>query len=48
MFGKITVNEDVYKVGCWAKESERGTPYTSLGFEEFTEEEQKNSDNPPF
>lgn len=48
MFGKITVNKDVYKVGCWAKESERGTPYTSLGFEEFTEEEQKNSDNPPF
>tara|TARA_R110000803_G_scaffold121315_1_gene189424 strand:+ start:991 stop:1356 length:366 start_codon:yes stop_codon:yes gene_type:complete len=34
MGGKITLNNKIYKLGCWARESEGGTPYTSLGFQE--------------
>lgn len=32
MGGKITHNGKPYKLGCWAKESEKGAPFTSLGF----------------
>jgi len=32
MGGKVTYNNTTYKLGCWAKESASGTPYTSLGF----------------
>ena len=38
MGGKITLNGKVYKLGCWAKESESGVPFTSLGFQEFEDE----------
>ena len=37
MGGKITLNGKKYKLGCWAQESEKGTPYTSLGLEEIDE-----------
>ena len=43
MGGKITLNGKTYKLGCWAKESEKGTPYTSLGLEEVDEEENTTS-----
>lgn len=32
MGGKVTYNGKKYKLGCWARESANGTPYTSLGF----------------
>jgi|TARA_R110001599_G_scaffold169606_6_gene359563 hypothetical protein len=38
MGGKVTINNRVYKLGCWARESEGGSPYTSLGFTEVAEE----------
>jgi len=34
MGGKITLNNKIYKLGCWAREAESGTPYTSLGFQD--------------
>lgn len=37
MGGKVTLNNKVYKLGCWARESENGTPYTSLGFTDADE-----------
>ena len=37
MGGKVTLNGKVYKLGCWARESENGTPYTSLGFTDADE-----------
>ena len=38
MGGKVTIDGVVYKQGCWAKESNSGTPFTSLGFQEVKEE----------
>tara|TARA_Y100001938_G_C8081904_1_gene429660 strand:- start:1794 stop:2177 length:384 start_codon:yes stop_codon:yes gene_type:complete len=38
MGGKVTVNGKVFKLGAWARESEKGAPYTSLGFQEFEDE----------
>lgn len=38
MGGKITLNNKVYKLGCWARESEGGNPYTSLGFQEMEDD----------
>jgi len=35
MGGKVTINNQIYKLGCWAKNSENGTPFTSLGFQVF-------------
>ena len=46
MGGKITLNGNQYKLGCWAKESESGTPYTSLGFEDL--EAEQDRDRAPF
>ena len=43
MGGKVTLNGKVYKLGCWARESESGTPYTSLGFK--PEENDASYDN---
>lgn len=37
MGGKVTLNGKVYKLGCWARESDKGTPYTSLGFTDVDE-----------
>ena len=39
MGGKVTLNGKIFKLGCWAKESEKGTPFTSLGFTEVDEDE---------
>lgn len=39
MGGKITFNGEVYKLGCWAKETQTGTPFTSLGFDKVDEQE---------
>ena len=36
MSGTITINNKEYKLGCWAKESDKG-PFTSLGFQEKKE-----------
>ena len=33
MGGRITFNGSSYKLGCWEKETQTGTPYTSLGFD---------------
>lgn len=38
MGGKVTINGKVFKLGCWARESKDGAPYTSLGFKEFEDE----------
>ena len=38
MGGKVTIDGVVYKQGCWAKEANNGTPFTSLGFQEVTED----------
>ena len=38
MGGKVTIDGVVYKQGCWAKESKDGTPFTSIGFQEMTED----------
>lgn len=47
--GKVTVDGEVYKLGCWARESENGSPYTSLGFKEMQEEQEKlSADKIPF
>ena len=43
MGGKITQDCQTYKLGCWARESEQGTPYTSLGFQEIEEEKDTNA-----
>jgi len=55
MGGKITFNGKQYKLGCWAKQSEQGTPFTSLGFDELDEEgdsvnkkKPRNLDEVPF
>lgn len=38
MGGKVTINNQIYKLGCWAKVSEKsGAPFTSLGFQTFEE-----------
>ena len=47
MGGKITLNNKVFKLGCWAKESEKGTPFTSLGFTEVEEEENPTTSTNP-
>ena len=54
MGGKVTWNGKVYKFGGWAKESESGSPFTSVGFSEITEENDSNyegtqsQEKPPF
>lgn len=35
--GKVTIDNEVHKLGCWNKEAENGTPYTSIGFKKFDE-----------
>jgi len=42
MGGKVTIDQVVYKLGCWAKESNSGTPFTSIGFQEVKEDQNKN------
>jgi hypothetical protein len=46
MGGKITFNESAYKLGCWARESEQGTPFTSLGFDKLDEEGKSTKTKP--
>jgi|TARA_R110001592_G_scaffold239469_1_gene499403 hypothetical protein len=46
MGGKITLNNKVYKLGCWARESENGTPYTSLGFTDAEESTSEYTERP--
>jgi len=38
MSGIVTLNNVKYSLGAWANESEKGHPYTSLGFTEFEED----------
>lgn len=47
MGGKVTIDNEVFKLGCWAKESEQGTPFTSLGFQEV-EDEDESTPKAPF
>ena len=47
MGGKVTQDCKTYKLGCWAKESEKGVPYTSLGFQDI-EQDQFSKEKPPF
>ena len=44
MGGKVTIDGVIYKLGCWAKETSNGNPFTSLGFREVQEDED-NSDS---
>jgi len=44
MGGKVTIDGVIYKLGCWAKETSNGNPFTSLGFREVQEDE-NNSDS---
>ena len=46
MGGKITLNNKVYKLGCWARESENGNPYTSLGFTDAEENSSEYTERP--
>ena len=39
MGGKVTIDGVIYKLGCWAKETSNGNPFTSLGFREVQEDE---------
>ncbi len=39
--GPITLDNKKYKFGGWAKESERGNPYTSIGLKEDEPKEEK-------
>ena len=50
MGGKVTIDDNIYKLGCWAKESENGTPYTSIGLQEVNDDEENTSlpDKAPF
>ena len=41
MGGKVSVAGKTFKLGCWAKESEKGVPYTSLGFQEVDDDKEK-------
>lgn len=45
MGGKVTIDGVVYKQGCWAKESNNGTPFTSIGFREEKEDQVKSETN---
>ena len=45
MGGKVTIDGVVYKQGCWAKESNSGVPFTSLGFREEKEDQVKSETN---
>lgn len=45
MGGKIYLHKKNYKLGCWARESEKGTPFTSLGFDEIQDDGQESSNN---
>ena len=45
MGGKVTIDGVVYKQGCWAKESNNGTPFTSIGFREEKEDQVKSEAN---
>lgn len=48
MGGNVTIDGEVYRLGCWANESESG-PYTSLKFDEPMEREsQIDEENPKF
>lgn len=38
MGGKVTIDDVVYKLGCWAKESKEGVPFTSIGFQEVNDQ----------
>jgi len=38
MGGKITFNDEVFKLGCWARETSAGVPFTSLGFNKLDED----------
>mgnify|MGYP003146057455 FL=1 len=39
--GKVTIDNEVYKLGCWNKETEQGAPYTSIGFRKFVDNTQE-------
>ena len=41
MGGKVTINGKSFKLGCWARQSEKGVPYTSLGFQETEDDKEK-------
>lgn len=50
--GKVTWNNKIYKFGGWARESESGSPFTSVGFTPIDEETGKpqytQEEKPPF
>ena len=35
--GKVTIDNEIHKLGCWDKESSEGIPFTSIGFKKFDE-----------
>jgi hypothetical protein len=46
MGGRVTLNNKTFKLGCWARESEKGAPYTSLGFQEVEAEQPVDYERP--
>jgi len=49
--GKVTWNKKTYKFGGWARESEKGQPFTSVGFTPIEDDENDQvpkDDKPPF
>ena len=39
--GAVTIDNIKYKFGGWARESDQGVPYTSIGFDEKEEEKKE-------
>lgn len=39
--GKVTIDKQIYKLGCWNKETTEGAPYTSIGFRKFEEKKEE-------
>ena len=48
--GKVTWNNKTYKFGGWARETEQGQPYTSVGIDAVEEQDVKipKEEKPPF